>query len=340
MAFRTILTMGTTQVPGQESASGVGLWQPDHVNELGALPPGTPVRTRGTYYPLLGTNVSIAVTAATSAAAEAAEATAADEMVRLQALLTIHDPASEISRWRAGELEHPGPELTAVLALAADFWTRSGGAFHPGTRQLTQVWRRAADTGTPPSDAELAALASGLRQLPYRFEGGTITRRGDCSAVDLNAVAKGWIVDQAVAAALTGDVLSVVVNAGGDLRHAGEGSVSVAIADPLHPGRTLDRVALSNAGLATSGPAFRGFQVGERWYGHVLDPRTGWPVESRPSTSVLAATAAIADAAATVLGVLDLDAGQRALGDLDGLGVLAQLPDGTLDTRGCWPDGS
>lgn len=68
--------------------------------------------------------------------------------------------------------------------------------------------------------------------------------------------------------------------------------------------------------VATSGRARRGFRIDGRWYSHVIDPRTGWPVDAPASVSVVAPTAEVADVVATVVGVL---------GPRDGLAVAERL---------------
>jgi thiamine biosynthesis lipoprotein len=78
----------------------------------------------------------------------------------------------------------------------------------------------------------------------------------------------------------------------------------VGVRDPLRPQRRLGHLRLENRALATSGAAVQFFVHQGRYYGHILDPRTGWPAEGVLSTSVLASTAAEADALSTAFYVL------------------------------------
>lgn len=298
---------------------------------------------RDTYHPLLGTNVEIGVraTAGSQAEAESRAAAAGDAalaaLTRLEDVFSTFRPHSELSRWRAGEDVEPSPDLAAALALGEDWWRRSGGALHPAAGALTERWRRAAAEGREPAAGELAELVASLATLPFDVRGGVVRRTRDCSGVSLYAFVKGYIVDQAVAAAWASPgVISAFVNAGGDLRHRGTRPLRVGVEDPAAVGGPPLRVVeVADAALATSGPVHRGFRVGGRWYGHVLDPRTGRPVARRPSTTVRAADAATADALATVLGVRDpADAG-RLLAELDRVAVIAVLPDRVV-TLGQW----
>lgn len=292
--------------------------------------------SRGTYHPLLGTNVEVRVVGrgagpgAALARAEAAERVAVAELERLQDVFSVYDPDSELCRWRGGKLDAPPPELVEVLAAAQRWWQASGGGFHPAVGVLRRRWLRAEDEQRLPAAEELAELVAELAELPFRVEGTAVARTGDCAGVDLNAIAKGYIVDRGVAvAAASGGVVDVLVNAGGDLRHTGPESVRVGVEDPdAVGGPPLAVLVLGEGAIATSGSVHRGFRIGGEWFGHVLDPRTGRPVDARPSTTVRAPDAMTADALATVVGVLDWAEAAAVIAGVPGAGALAVLPGG------------
>ena len=305
-----------------------------------------PVRatSRGTYHPLLGTNVEVRVVAegttldAALARAAHAEAAAVAEMQRLQNVFTVHDPGSELCRWRSGSLDVVSAELAGVLAAARHWWEFSGGAFHPAAGVARRRWLRAEAEQRLPPESELDALAQQLAELPFRVGGTRVERTGDCSGVDLNAIAKGHIVDRGVAAGLQDGVCDVLVNAGGDLRHVGDEVVRVGVEDPDDlGGRPVAVVALSDGAIATSGSVHRGFRIDGTWYGHVLDPRTARPVTDRPSTTVRATDAITADALATVVGVLAWPEAIPLLQRVAGAAALAVGADGELRSIGEWP---
>jgi FAD:protein FMN transferase len=260
----------------------------------------------GTFSPVLGTMLELRLDGDPGAFA-AAEQAALDVFEQGEARFSTFRADSELVRWRSGESDQCSPDLAAVLAAAADWHELSAGAFHPATRKLTDRWRRAEVEGSLPERSEVAELTPAL---PYRMDAGQVLRTGDCSGVDLNAIAKGYLVDRAGEAAFAvPGITTMVVNVGGDLRHLGKGSTKVGIEDPARPFDNLPprwQVEISNQALATSGYARRGFRVAEAWLGHVLDPRSGWPVAHTASVSVIAADAMTADALATVLGVAPL----------------------------------
>ena len=298
----------------------------------------------GRYHPLLGTNVEIRVDATAQSDDDAqqlaadAEGAAVDEMVRLQAVFSVFDPDSELCRWRAGLTDTTSSELVECLAAAEHWWRVSSGGFHPASARLRMLWLAAEADQRLPGDEELAAVVAGLHRLPYVVDDGRVSRTGDCSGVDLNAIAKGYIVDQGVATALRlPGVVDVLVNAGGDLRHEGDRELRVGVEDPTdRAGPPATVVDLACGALATSGSVHRGFQIAGTWYGHVLDPRTGRPVADRPSTTVGARDAMTADAIATVVNVLGWPAAEPLLADVVDVAVLTVDAAGTLLHGGRW----
>lgn len=265
------------------------------------------------YEPLLGTRVDIAVQADDPDAARRADERIRATIERLTGVFSVYDPHSELCRWRRGELATPGDELAGVLERAEHWYRLGAGTFHPACGALRRHWLAAEQQQRRPDPEELQELAEALRPLPFRttrHRGRVLVERlTDCGDVDLNAIAKGHIVDRAVAAGLEdGAVHTVVVNAGGDLRHAGHGdAVPVNVEDPLRVADNvppIDRFLLAEGAVATSGTTRRGFRIGSESFGHVIDPRTGWPVAQTISATVRAPSALVADAVATIAMVL------------------------------------
>lgn len=290
----------------------------------------------GTYSPVLGTVAELRLDGDPDAFAPAEQA-ALNAFEQGEARFSTFRADSELVRWRSGESDQCSPDLASVLAAAAHWYELSAGAFHPATRTLTERWQRAEDEGRLPDRSEVANL---IPPLPYRMDDGVPIRTGDCSGVDLNAIAKGYLVDRAAQAAFTQPgITAVVANAGGDLCHLGDGSTKVGIEDPARPFDNLPprwQVEISNQALATSGYARRGFRVAGVWLGHVLDPRSGWPVADTASVSVIAADAMTADALATVLGVLPAEQA-LSFAEVHQIACLLVGADGRVQASEQWP---
>jgi thiamine biosynthesis lipoprotein len=262
--------------------------------------------------PVLGTRLTIRVDGADEVSTERAVARALAEADRLEALLTAHRQGSAFQCWRDAVLERVPAELVDVLDAAERWHVRSAGAFDPSLGAAVARWRRAEDEQSLPDRVDLRRL---VRQpLPFAIRDGVAERLGDCRSVDLQGIAKGWIVDRVVEAVLADpDVDAVVIDIGGDVRHAGRPGSSaalVALEDPRRTGDNADPlavVALHGMAVATSGGMRRGWRIGDEWYGHVLDPRTGWPLPPDRSASVVTRLAVDADALASACIGLPVD---------------------------------
>jgi thiamine biosynthesis lipoprotein len=280
---------------------------------------------------LLGTVVEVRVLAGSRQLAEAVDRVVVGEVDRLERVFSVFDETSELCRWRRGETHAMSAEFAQVLSAASEWMDRSGGRFNPLVGELTAMWLQAESDGVTPSQEAAGAAAAMIRAPRFVIEHGSPVMTGDCSALNLNAMAKGFIVDRALDAAASCGAGSVCVNAGGDLAHRGEGTVRAGIENPHRPYDNeppVTVIEVSNAALATSGDARRGFRVGPDWFGHVIDPRTGWPVDRIASMSVVAPDAMTADVVATVAGVRSPTQAITYLEQLDGVEGLVIDADG------------
>jgi len=159
--------------------------------------------------------------------------------------------------------------------------------------------------------------------------------------LDLSAIAKGYAVDAVVAELARDRPIGVLVEVGGEVRALGAkpGGVPwrVGIDDPDAPGSRLSAVALLTGGaLATSGDYRRVRVIEGRRRTHVVDPRSGRPVEQRvASASVIAPSCMEADAVATALMVLGPEAGLAWVEDRPWLETLLMIRegDGVIEKR-------
>ncbi|OJW12338.1 MAG: hypothetical protein BGO49_21010 [Planctomycetales bacterium 71-10] len=292
---------------------------------------------------VMGTSLEMAVRADDEAAARRAEGRALREIDRLAAILGNHDPASEFRRWQAGSSDAAkvSPELMEVLALADAWRERSGGAFDARAQVFALLWAEAARRGSAPTRDELAEANARADAPAWRLDPATgVAERTSDAPLTLDAIAKGFIVERACDAALRDDpaVRGVVLNVGGDLRVQGDVERPVAIAGPRPGSETtepLAQIAVKDRAVATSGRKHRGYEIGGRWYSHVLDPRSGGPADGVLVASVVADRSADADALATALNVLPPDEGLR-LADSVGAACLIAAADGRVLRNAAW----
>lgn len=288
--------------------------------------------TRVGFPDLVGADLRVRVVAH-PAAAEAVEREVLDEVARLERVLSPLDPDSEFCRWRCGSGvdPHMSPDLATALAASERFWVFSQGAYHPGAEPLIRRWRQAELDGTPPTQAELKALASGL-ELPYTAVSGPVRRTGDCSRVDLGPVARGYVLDRALEAGWRiGLASSIELDAAGVRRQRGRDGVRVVLDLPGAPDAPGHALRLKDAALARSSRPADGFRVGECVHRAVLDPRTGWPIDDIAEVVALAPDCMTAGVLASIAGL------GRPTAGFPGCAWLVVHDDGTATRSEDWP---
>ena len=168
----------------------------------------------------------------------------------------------------------------------------------------------------------------------------TARRVSECP-LSLNAIAKGEIVERACAVAMRPEqgVRGVLINLGGDLRIRGVMSRTLGIASPWADSESsppLTFVSVENCAVATSGSSQRGYQIGGKWFSHVLDPRTGLPADESVSATVIASRSADADALATICNVLEPAESLRLVRSIPGAECLIVEKNGRVTRSTGW----
>lgn len=198
-----------------------------------------------------------------------------------------------------GEPMRVDDETAALLDLAAGLHQRSGGRFDVTCGVLRQAWTF--DGGTAKPDAEqIARLLErvGWSKVSWRRPELLLPPEME---IDLGGLGKEYAADR-VAGILARRGWTAMVSLGGDVAATGPRSSGepwwVGVASPEGP--TLHRtVELPGGALATSGDTERYVMVDGQRLGHILDPRTGWPVRGAPrSVTVRAETCTTAGALA------------------------------------------
>jgi FAD:protein FMN transferase len=209
------------------------------------------------------------------------------------------------SRYRTGNIVHRinhargrpvevDEETAHLLDYAATCHGMSDGLFDITSGVLRRVWRFDGSDRVP----DEAAVRDVLRHVGWhrvRWENRTLTMP-EGMEIDLGGIGKEYAVDRSAALIAAALPDAFLVNYGGDLfasapRRGGRPWV-VGLDDPDRTGEAaLYRIDLPRGGLATSGDARRFVMHRGRRLGHILDPRTGWPIENAPrSVTVVAST--------------------------------------------------
>lgn len=210
------------------------------------------------------------------------------------------------------------PHLRANLELARRYGELSGGAFDVTVGPLVRLWGFSG--GATPADVVAdRAIEQARRRVGYggiRMDGGQAWLERDGMVVDLGGVAKGYAVDVCCALLRARGAQNFTVDLSGNMRCFGrpspERSWCVGVRDPFHPGEVLGTLELGDGqSVSTSGNYERYVRLGGHRYGHIIDPRTGRPVEGMAGVTVVAPLAADADALSTALFVLGMEEGSR-----------------------------
>lgn len=253
----------------------------------------------------MGTSWSLVVHAEDEAQACRAAAAAFRVIDEIDRIASDYDASSELAQLVGGDASQEATEycvsalLFELLSEARGLAEATGGAFDPTLGRLTKLWRRARRQAELPTEARLAsALASSgfeALQLDPTTKSVRLARPG--MQLDLGGVAKGQALDRALAAVRAAGLESALIEGGGDLRAGAAPPGRAAWIIALEGGS--ERIALVEAGMATSGDAYRGFELDGVRYSHLIDPRSGRASTELRTATVVAPTAAEADAFAS-----------------------------------------
>lgn len=246
---------------------------------------------------------------------------------------------SDVSQLAQAPVGQPIPiqgDLRLALIESQRFHRLTGGAFDCTLGPLTQLWRDSFASGSRPDPAALhqAMDSVGMHLLRLDEHGSTLTLLRPDMRLDFGGIGKGYAADQAAQVLRDHAITRFLIDAGGDVLagEAPEGQegwrVRVGAAE-----RGWSRViCLQERAAATSGDLYRFVEIDGVRSSHILDPRTGEPINTPRIATVLAHTGAAADALATALSVLGPD---------PGLPVLERLPgvDAAVIERALSPQG-
>jgi thiamine biosynthesis lipoprotein len=291
----------------------------------------------------MGTTWSVQVSAANFPNANALHAELDALLGRLDVeVFSTWAENSELSRLNAsmpGKKQTVSPPLMAVLAMAKDLYAETNHVFDITIGPLVNLW----GFGPQPASGEVPDAAAIERQLQKLGMADLILDQTDSAVLkrkaltlDLSGIAKGYAVDAAASLLLQKGYTSFLVEIGGEIRTQGlrpdQKPWVIAIEAPVADSRiAYDAVANYGEAIAIAGSGdYRNFhEIDGTVYSHEIDPRTGYPIaHNLAAVTVIADTAARADAWATALMVLGPEEG-KALADSENLAAYFIMRDGT-----------
>jgi thiamine biosynthesis lipoprotein len=251
-----------------------------------------------------------------------------------------------MNRSKAGESFELDSDTLEVLKKS--LWTAqaSDGAYDVTVWPLKTIWKKAKEAGILPS-AE--AIESALPKVGYQYillddSSGKASLSKEGVQIDLGGIGKGYAVEEAAKFLSKNGVRSGIVNAGGNLKLIGAAPTSagwrVGIEHPRNlEGYSATILVENDMAVSTSGDYQDFFYHKNKRYSHILDPRTGYPVESGVvSVTIIAKDAFTADALDTAFFVMGPEKGFEMIEKLKDQGVEAiviqELPGGKLSLAG------
>jgi thiamine biosynthesis lipoprotein len=274
---------------------------------------------------VMGTFARVVAVATDSEIANRCVEEAHAEINRIDELMSDYKPNSEI-----GEINRDGFKRKVkvskatfeVLQRSVYFSRLTNGAFDVTVGPLVDLWHKAGETNSVPSEAELIDARSrvGYDKLVLDANEMSVRFAVEGMRLDLGAIAKGYAVDKAVEAMRTGGALGGMVDIGGDIRCFGSPPRgkdkwrvglrdSRAIKKDVQDSGLLMVLEVTNEAVVTSGDYERFVEVGGERYSHIINPASGKGKGELSSVTIIGKNTTDADALATAVSVMGIEKG-------------------------------
>lgn len=231
---------------------------------------------------------------------------AAAELERIETKYSRYREGSLLSeinrRAGTGQFVSLDNETIGLLNYAQTAFDQSGGLFDITSGVLRRAWDF--NSQTLPAKETLRELCELVGWQHVTLTEGAIHLSHTGMEIDFGGFGKEYAADRVVAYCREQGIAAGLIDLGGDVcvigPHPDGRPWQVGIRDPRNPEAALASLPLGRGALATSGDYERFMEIDGKRYCHLLDPRTGWPVESLSGVSVVAEQCLVAGTATTV----------------------------------------
>jgi thiamine biosynthesis lipoprotein len=301
--------------------------------------PRTLVEADSGYRLIMGTFAHVIAVAPDQRTANKSIDAALKQLQTIEALMSYHRDDSEIAILNRSGYERPlkvSKDTFQVVQKAIEFSSLSDGAFDITVGPLVDLWRKAAEANSVPTDAELAEVRAkvGYQKLILDANQMTIKFSVEGMKLDLGAIAKGYGIDKAVETMQTCGATAGLVDVGGNIRCFGKPKAKphwlIGLQDPneienrksktensIDVGKPLLILKLNDAAVATSGHYRRFVSIGGKKFSHIIDTKTGFSSDKLASVTIIAKDATTADALSTAVIVMGAE---------NGLALIEKIP--------------
>jgi FAD:protein FMN transferase len=268
---------------------------------------------------LMGNRFSISVSAKNESEGNSYITAAETEIKRIENLLSTFSEISITAQINANAglkaVKVPS-EVLELIIRAQKVSELTDGAFDLSYGSIdTKFWNFDKTMTELPSaeDARKAIHLINYKHIIVNNEDSTVFLKNKGMRIGFGGIGKGYAADQAKKILQNLGVQAGVVNASGDLNtwgeHPIEGPWTISLAHPDSPLKAFSKLTLNNMAVATSGNYEKYVTIAGQKYSHTINPKTGFPIQGIKSVSVICPFAELADALATPISILGVNAG-------------------------------
>ena len=264
-----------------------------------------------------------------------------DELKRLEALFTIFNASSEISKLNAaagGALMPCSVDTYSILSSSKNYSAMTNGAFDATVEPLMELWgfrNPSKELQSLPTQDQIDSTLQfvGSNQMELGETGGSVRLKKAGAKLDLGSIAMGYSIDRMVEILRSEGIEHGFINISGDMYalgtpkglHHGENGWAVAIPDPRDTSKIIHWTNITDQALSTAGnyESFVVYQASK--FGHIMNPHEGRSASGRLSATVIAPHAIDTDALSTASFVTGQRYGETKLILVDGNGTLREI---------------
>ena len=293
-----------------------------------------------TFYKM-GSDFELTIVADNKKAAEEIFAISGAEIDRIEQLISSWIPSSETSKVAAMAGIRPVPvsaELLGLVERSCYISKLTGGAFDISYAAVDGLWNFDGRKMDSPSEQQIKTSIAkiGYEHIEIDAQAQTLFLSLPDMKIGFGAIGKGYAADRVKALLIEKGITGGIINASGDMSAWGkqpDGSPwKVAVINPMDKNKVFAWFSLQDNAVVTSGDYERFVIMDGKRYGHIINPKTGFPSEGVVSCSVFAPTAELADALATALFVMGIEVGINFINQLPQVEALMIDEQGQLFT--------
>lgn len=298
---------------------------------------------------IMGTFAEVSVYARDEKAAGKAIDAALNEMERMDRIMSNYKSDSELSQLNKQAVNSPVPcggELLDVIERSQYYSELSGGAFDVTVSPVVALWGFFREKSNVPSGKEIERTLPAVSYKNIAIDKGgdsktpaTIFFKNPQTQIDLGGIGKGYAVDKALDAVKRHGIDNACINLGGNIyalgAPPGKTGWRIGVQHPRNKGELLGCLELRDEATATSGDYERFFEIKGKRYSHIINPKTGTPVQGTIAVTVVAPNGTEVDALSTSVFVLGPEKGLQLVKNIPGADamIVYEGKDGKMATE-------